>query len=110
MTATLLNILFALGLVLLLIVGLGFAARRFAPTLGRASTLLRVHASLGLGGRERVVLVQAGDDYLLLGVSPGRVQALHQLDSAQTAELLQAQPERGGAAFAAILQNMAGKS
>ena len=56
MTATILNILVALGLVLLLIVGLGFAARRFSPSLGRATAVLRVHASLGLGGRERVVL------------------------------------------------------
>lgn len=110
MTATILNILFALGLVLLLIAGLGFAAKRFSPTLGRGSSVLRVHASLGLGGRERVVLVQAGDDYLLLGVSPGSVQSLHQLDREQTSQLLQQQNERPGAAFAAILQNMAGKS
>ena len=110
MTATLLNILVALGLVLLLIIGLGFAVRRYSPAVGRTTALLRVHASLGLGGRERVVLVQAGADYLLLGVSPGRVQTLHQLDRAHTAELLQAQPEHNGAVFAAILQNMAGKS
>lgn len=109
MTATLLDIALALGLVLLLIVGLGHAARRLAPGLGRSSALLRVHASLGLGGRERLVLVQAGADYLLLGVSPGRVQALHQLDSAMIQQLLQEQPGRNGAAFAAILQHMAGK-
>lgn len=111
MTATILNILVALALVLLLIVGLGILARRLSPTLGRPGALLRVHASLGLGGRERVLLVQAGEDYLLLGVSPGRVQTLHQLERAATAELLQSQGNGHGhgAAFASILQNLAGK-
>lgn len=110
MTTTILNIVVALALVLTLIVGLGLLARRFAPTLGRPSGLLRVHASMALGGRERMLLVQAGNDYLLLGVSPGSVRTLHQLDAASIEVALQAGPERSGAAFASILQNLAGKS
>lgn len=110
MTTTILNITLALALVLTLIVGLGLLARRYAPALGRPSGLLRVHASLSLGGRERMLLVQAGNDYLLLGVSPGRVTTLHQLDGVVIEAALQAGPERSGAAFAAILQNLAGKS
>jgi flagellar protein FliO/FliZ len=33
-----------------------------------------------MGARERVVLIQAGETQLLLGVAPGRVQTLHVLD------------------------------
>lgn len=41
---------------------------------------LRVVGQLSLSGKERVVLVEAGDKQLLLGVAPGRVQTLHVLD------------------------------
>jgi flagellar protein FliO/FliZ len=34
-------------------------------------------ATQALGQRERVVLVEIGDDWLLLGVAPGQVSALH---------------------------------
>jgi flagellar protein FliO/FliZ len=110
MTSTVLNVIVALASVLLLIIGLGLALRRFAPAAGPNGALLQVHASLALGGRERLLLVQAGPDYLLLGVSPGRVQTLHTLPPEAIGELLQANPRQRGSAFAAILQNMAGRA
>jgi flagellar protein FliO/FliZ len=33
-----------------------------------------------MGARERLVLVQVGSTQLLLGVAPGRISLLHQLD------------------------------
>jgi flagellar protein FliO/FliZ len=42
---------------------------------------MRVIAGLPLGARERAVLVQVGNQQILLGVAPGRVQMLHVLES-----------------------------
>lgn len=40
----------------------------------------KVLASLPVGQRERVVLMQAGERQIIVGVAPGRVSALHVLE------------------------------
>jgi flagellar protein FliO/FliZ len=44
-----------------------------------ASGVFRVIASLQVGQRERVVVVQVGDRQVLLGVAPGRVGLIQEL-------------------------------
>ena len=56
--------------------------RSLSRGTGMRSGLLQVQASASLGGREKVVLLQAGDTHLLLGVSPGQVELLHRFDEA----------------------------
>ena len=41
---------------------------------------MRVVSALSVGMREKVVLVQVGEEQLLLGVAPGRVNVLHQFE------------------------------
>lgn len=71
-----------LGLLLVvgMIVGVAWVARRFGNFHNTASGALRIVGGLPMGPRERVVLVQVGDRQLLLGVAPGRVSTLHVLD------------------------------
>lgn len=70
---------------LLLVVALVFVAawglRRFGrlPTAG--SSTLQLLGGIAVGQRERVVLIRAGNERLLLGVAPGRVQMLHALQN-----------------------------
>ncbi len=109
MTAQLLNILTALTFVLLLIFGLAFLLRRYAPSMARNTAQLRVLASLPLGGKERVMLIKVGEEYLVLGVSPGRVQTLHHLEKSALLQpdlAVDAEPENAAAGFAGILQNL----
>ena len=40
---------------------------------------LKIIGGLMMGTRERIVLVEVGDTWLVLGVAPGSVTALHQL-------------------------------
>jgi len=73
---SLMPLLFGLVAVLALIPAAAWLARRsgFAP---RTSTSgLRVVAQLALGPRERVVIIEAGDRRLLLGVSPAGITRL----------------------------------
>lgn len=44
-----------------------------------AASFMRVRGSLPLGGKERLLLVEAEGERLLLGVSPGGVQLVHRL-------------------------------
>ena len=41
--------------------------------------LLKVVAGLPLGTRERIIVLQVGEEQLLLGLSPGRIEKLHTL-------------------------------
>lgn len=67
-------------LVLGLIVAIAWLLKRSGRFQMAAGGGLRILGGLSMGSRERVVLIQAGETQLLLGVAPGRVQTLHVLD------------------------------
>jgi flagellar protein FliO/FliZ len=66
-----------LAVVLALIWGAAWIARRLLPRGASSRSPIKLVATLALGQRERVVVVEFGDDWLLLGVAPGQVNALH---------------------------------
>lgn len=77
MTGDIFGVILALAFVLALIVGGAYLMRRFsAPMMSQSNVAIRVLASTAVGQRERVVLVQAGDEQWLLGVAPGRVSVI----------------------------------
>lgn len=73
-----------LGAVLVLIVVLGWLARRL-PMLGPGRGPLRVAGSLVVGSRERIVLVEVDGERVLVGVAPGMVTRLHVLEGERRA-------------------------
>ena len=97
---------FALGLamVLGLIVAAGWFAKRFS--IGpAASGLVKVVAGAAVGQRERVVVVEVGDVWMVVGVAPGRVNALHTMPRGTvSAQALVAQPLGAPTGFAGWLR------
>lgn len=95
----LLGLVLVVGLILLLT----WLLRRVngLPTQGQN---MKVLAALPLGQREKAVLVQVGQEQLLLGVAPGRVSLLARFEEpvVESAELR-------GAAFAERLQQVLGR-
>jgi flagellar protein FliO/FliZ len=77
--ASMLQVLFGLGLVLGAIAGTAWLLRRFAPGQVAASGAIRVVGGVAVGPKERVVLVDVGETRLVLGVAPGHVSTLHQM-------------------------------
>lgn len=69
-----------LAMVLAAIFALAWAVRRVGPGRSVAASGLRVLGGVAVGARERVVLIEAGERQLLLGVAPGRVQLLEVLE------------------------------
>ena len=77
----LLQAVLGLALVLVVILGTGWLLRRINP--GTSGTgLIRVLSATSVGQRERVVLVEFNDSWLLLGVAPGQVSLLQSLPRA----------------------------
>lgn len=74
--------LFALALVLGLIFGLAWLARRMPGVAGmRGNAGLRIVRSLALGTRERLVVVEVGGTQLLLGTGASGTRLLHTLET-----------------------------
>ena len=85
LTGSLLQTTLGLVLVLALIAGAAWLAKRFAPGVARGALPLPVVASQAVGQRERVVVVEVGDQWLVLGVAPGHVSALASIPRGQLA-------------------------
>ena len=77
--AGVLQMLLGLVLVLLLVGVCAWLLKRLALVPGAGSELIRILGAASVGQRERVVLVQVADTWLVLGVAPGRVNILHSL-------------------------------
>lgn len=75
-TGTLLQTIFALVLVLALLAALAWLAKRYGPKLAGGGGNLRMVGSLNIGGRERIMVVEVGDQWIVVGASPGRINAL----------------------------------
>ena len=74
-----LQVIFSLLLVALLLAGSLYLLKRLTAPRGAASTMLRVISGTAVGTRERIVLVEVGETWLVLGVAPGQVTKLHEL-------------------------------
>lgn len=76
----------ALAVVLAAIAVCFWALRRWAPTLRvRSAGAIRVVARTPLGPRQTIAVVQLGRRFLILGVSPGRVDNLGNVDDPREA-------------------------
>lgn len=78
--SALVRLIVGLGVVIGAIVAVAWFLRRFGGVGHNAGGQLKILGGLAVGQRERVVLVQVGQQQLLIGVAPGRVQTLHVLE------------------------------
>lgn len=95
--AGVLQMIAGLAVVLALIFAGAWALKRFGRMQGISHEQLRLVGGINLGQRERIVIVQAGSDRLLVGVAPGCIRTLHVLEPAPEPE---AAPAAGGGAAA----------
>lgn len=73
---SLLQVFIGLVAVLLLIGATGWLAKRMGMTRGGTSGLLHVVGSTSVGARERVVVIEIGESWLVVGVTPSSVNSL----------------------------------
>jgi flagellar protein FliO/FliZ len=89
LAGSLVQMFFGLAIVLAALFGVLAMLRKLQGGRTHLVGGLKVIGATSVGPRERVVLVALGSKVLVLGVTPGRVNALHTLDAAE----LPAQPE-----------------
>jgi flagellar protein FliO/FliZ len=81
-----LQIATALALVVGLIFAAAWAMKRFGRLPGAATDQLRLVGGIHLGQRERIVVVQAGEQRLVVGVTPGCIRTLHVMEAGEYQE------------------------
>ena len=77
--AGLVQMLMGLAIVVAVIGALAWAFGRMVRTPGGQSPLFRTIASTSLGPRERIVAVEVGETWLILGVTASNITPLHTL-------------------------------
>ncbi|MGI4718452.1 MAG: flagellar biosynthetic protein FliO [Janthinobacterium lividum] len=75
-TGSLLQTVLALVLVLAILLGLAWFMKRFGPRGMGGGANVKLVGALNIGGRERIMVVEVGDQWIVVGASPGRVNAL----------------------------------
>ena len=75
-----LQMFLGLAVIIGLILGMAWFMRRLGNLPGSGAGVLKVLGGVSLGQRERVVLLQAGDKQLIVGVAPGQIRTLHVFD------------------------------
>ena len=98
--SNLLQVLLGLILVLALLLAVAWGLRRLTPGRAAAGRFLRVVGGLMVGPKERLVLVEIHETWLLLGVGGGQVRLLHTLPRPEGIEPAAAVPPP----FAALLE------
>ncbi len=100
--------------VIALILGMAWVARRAGLVRQATGGVMKVVGSTMLGARQRLVLVEVGDTWLVLGVSPGEVRPLHSMPAGSiSANTMTAagttvapQPPTGGSFAERLLRSM----
>lgn len=83
-TENTLQMMGGLLLVLAIIGGITWLLKRFSLISTAAAGVVKVVAATGVGQRERVVVVEIDNTWLVLGVAPGRVNKLHTMNKPLT--------------------------
>ena len=105
MPAQLGQLLVGLLLVIGLIFALAWVVKRIQNITPRGGAVIKLVASQALGPRDRLLLVQVGGEQILLGLTPGRISALHVLAE----PVLLADAEPATPEFAQKLMELLGK-
>lgn len=71
--------------IIALILGLAWLARRAGLVRHVQGGVMKVVGSTSLGARQRLLLVEVGDTWLVLGVSAGEIRTLHTLPAGSAA-------------------------
>ena len=68
-----------LMLVVVVIFVLAWLVKRFNLAQQAQGGLIRIVAGVSIGTRDRIVLLQVGNEQILVGLTPGRIEKLHTL-------------------------------
>ncbi len=104
-----LQAMLALMLIVGLLAGTAWLARKVTGGKGFGQGGMKVVGGVALGPRERIVLVEVGDTWLVIGLVPGQIRTLYKMPKGElSAEAALTQGLQGGH-FADLLKRVSQK-
>ncbi len=79
-TGGILKMVLGLAVVLTVLALVAWLLKRMVPGIGSQHSVLRIVGGVSVGSRERVVVLEVGGRWLVVGVAPGQVSAIANLD------------------------------
>ena len=104
------QMLLALTVVVLIIVGLAIFIKRFSLAPGSSSGTIKILGGLPLNSKDRLLLIQVGDEQILISASPGRIGKVHDLRAPLDPEQIRVATKSDGNSFNNLLNQMLNRS
>lgn len=79
-SAYLLKLTGGLVLIVIVIFGLAWLMKKMQLTQHANNGLIQIVSAISVGQRDRIALIQVGEEQILVGLTPGRIQKLHALN------------------------------
>lgn len=89
----LLQVLFGLVVVLALMAAAAWMLRRFGVAKNNTATAVKIVGGISVGSRERILVVEVADQWIVVGVAPGRISTLSSMPRQQPTAAQEAAPE-----------------
>ena len=99
------QVVWALLFVIAAIVGLSYLAKKMNVIPGTGNDLIKVVGGITLNNKDRLLLVQIGEEQLLLGATPGRINKIHKMEEPITVAENQGQSSVSKEKFSRILKS-----
>lgn len=77
----LIQLILGLVVVILCVVALAWFAKKMNKFHSSSDESIKIITAISMGTREKIVLLQVGEEQLLVGVSPGNINKLHTLNT-----------------------------
>lgn len=92
-----LKMLLGLVIVLAVMAGLAWLLKRMLPGVSGSQAVVKIIGGVSVGSRERVVVVEVADRWIVVGVAPGQVHALADMEAKAipASDLLQTEVHNG---------------
>lgn len=80
-TGSALRMVFGLALVLAVMALVAWLIKRMLPVAGGQNSSIRIVGGVSVGSRERVVVLEVAGRWLVVGVAPGQVSAIANIEA-----------------------------
>lgn len=78
--SSMLQVIFGLLVVLAVMAGLAWLLKRFNMQQGNNNAVAKIVGGVSVGSRERLIVVEVADRWLVVGVAPGQITNIANLD------------------------------
>jgi len=103
---SLLQVLIALISVVFIIFALSVLLKKFNMLPGASAGLIKIVGGISLGSKERLLLIQVGDEQILISASSGRINKIHELTTILDPEAASAVKSPTSSNFSSLLNSM----